>query len=578
MKKKTKVNAIKLLVFSLIATSVFNSCNQEFTKIIPSGEEDEELVDIEYGQPKVLLLIVDGARGQSVRDAKTPVFTQLLPQAIHSWSSLSEEGAQGIAANWTDIITGVGINKHGVVDNDFSTNKLDLYPTIFSRITNFNSDSKLALISADPQFLENYGNDVTTEQASSDEDVTSKVKTALQADDCTMITAHFQDVQRAGLESGFDLSFDTYSDAIYTFDSQVGDILESLNQRENFDQEKWLVVITSSQGGEFTIPESENDNTVFSEPAVNTFTIMYSPSYSSKFIGKPYIGNKFSGEFMRFNDTKYAELQSNENELYNLGDEDFTIEIKVKKNRGSNNNYRFSHPSLIGKRETWQGGWDQELMNGWVIHLSDNFWVFNARGDTGYGEIKADENQRLNDATWNTITVVGLQREGERFVRLYTNGEFNREGNITGWGNMDSDWPLRIGFLPTREGWRSDAYLADAKIWKIAMPEDMVAQYSCEVGVDPNHPYYDYLAGYWPLMGANSEGMVFDEGPFGANLTLGEAGYPTTLLNDYICTPSTEELGQLVPRTFDVPAQIISWLKVPRQLNWQLDGRVWLDK
>ncbi|NQD69438.1 DUF4983 domain-containing protein [Sphingobacterium shayense] len=578
MSKKNNINPIKLLVLSLVALSIFNGCNEEFNKMIPTTEDNEEEVDITYGQPKVLLLIVDGARGQSVRDAKTPILTQLLPNSIHSWTSLSEEAAQGIAANWTNILTGVDPGKHGVIDNNFSNNKLDLYPSIFSRISNFNSDSKLELISADPQFLDNYNKDVQTKLAAGDEDVKDKVITALQADDCTMITAHFRDVQQAGLASGYDLSYDLYSDAINDFDAQVGDILESLKQRKNINQEKWLVIITSSQGGDFDIPDAENDNTIFSEPALNTFTIMYSPNYSSKFIGKPYIGNKFSGEFMRFNDTKYAELQTAENELFNLGNEDFTIEIKVKKNRGSNNNYRFSHPSVIGKRETWQGGWDREMMYGWVIHLSDNFWVFNGRGDTGYGEVKADEHQRLNDATWNTITVVGLQREGQRYVRLYTNGEFNREGNITGWGNMNSDWPLRIGFLPTRESWRSDAYLADVKIWKIAMPEDMVQQYSCEVGVDPNHPYFDYLAGYWPMMGANSEGMVFDEGPFGANLKLGDAGYPTTLLNDYICTPSTDELGQLVPRTFDVPAQIISWLKVPRQMNWQLDGRVWLDK
>jgi len=577
MKRNNKLSTIKLLLIGFFTIGFMSQCKEEFNKVIPSQKEEEE-IDVVYGTPKVLLLVVDGARGQSVRDAKSPVLTNLLPHAIHTWVGLSEESAQGIASNWTNIITGVGPAKHGVIDNDFSNNKLDIYPSIFKRIIDFDPQAKIDIISANQQFLDNYGEYADSQLASSDEDVKDKVIANLGIEDRTFITAHFEDIQKAGLEYGFDLSFNGYREAINNFDSKVGEILEALKQRAKFEEENWLVIITSSQGGHFDIPAEENDNTVFSNPALNTFTIMYSPKYSTKFIGKPYIGNKLSGEFMLFNDVKYAELESEENDLFNFGEDDFTIELKIKKNRGRNNNYRFSHPSIIGKRETWQGGWDREEMPGWVIHLSDNFWVFNARGDKGYGEIKADENKRLNDASWNTITVVGLKRDGERFVRLYTNGEFNREGNITGWGSIETEHPLRVGFMPTRESWRSDAYLADVKIWKTAMPEDMIKQFSCEVGVDPNHPYIDYLAGYWPIMGGNTDGMILDEGPYGANLTLGDPSYPTTLLNDYICAPSTSQLGELVPRLYDVSAQIISWLKVPRQLNWQMDGRVWLDK
>lgn len=577
MKMINQLKNIRMLLVALLTLGLFSQCNEEFSKVIPPSEEEE--IDVVYGAPKVLLLIVDGARGQSVREAKTSTFTKMLDSSIHSWVSLGEEQAKGIASNWTSIFTGVNQGKHGVVDNDFSTNKLDLYPSIFKRITDYDEDAQIELISANQQFLDNYSTDATAQLASSDVDVKNKVIASLGKEDVDLITAHFEAVKQAGEDSGFDISFAAYKEAIVDFDGQVAEILQALEKRDNYDQEKWLVIVTSSEGGHYEIPASENDNTVFSNPEVNTFTIMYSPTYASKFIGKPYIGNKLSGEFTRFNQTNYAELETDENELFNLGTGEFTIELKIKKNRGANNNYRFSHPSIIGKRETWQGGWDTDVSKlGWTIHLSDNFWVFNARGDKGYGEVKADENSRLNDATWNTITLVGLIRDGERFVRLYTNGGFNKEANINGWGNLDTDKRFRVGFLPTKESWRSDAYLADVRVWKIAMPEDMVVQYSCDVGVDPNHPYYAYLAGYWPMMGGNVDGHFMDEGPFGAHLKLGDENYNTSLLNDYICAPSTSELGEFVPRTFDVSAQIISWLKIPRQLNWQMDGRVWLDK
>ncbi|PRD56171.1 alkaline phosphatase family protein [Sphingobacterium gobiense] len=584
MKRNTQLKNVRLWGLIFLAVGVFSQCNEDFTKVIPKDGEEEE-VDVVYGSPKVLLLVVDGARGQSVRDADIPNMNSLLPKSIHTWSSLSEENALSVAVNWTDLITGVNYRKHGVVDNDFSNNKLETYPSIFSRIVNFDESSKIDLISPNQAFLDNYGEHTETSLASQDEDVKNKVIASLGVEDKTMIAAHFEAISKAGLESGFDLSFPAYRQAIETFDEQVGEIVQALEKRENFQQENWLVVITSSQGGTFTIPPDQDDNTVFSNPALNTFTIMYSPVYGSKFIDKPYIGNRMSGEFLRFNEGKYGELQTEDNDLFDLGSsKDFTIELKVKKNRGPNNNWRFNYASLIGKKIAWQGNWGSEGqsgMYGWVIHLADDFWIFNARGDQGTGEVKADQHQRMNDASWNALTIVGLHRDGRRFVRLYTNGVFNREGDITDWGNLDSDARLRIGLVPTSEtgsGWRSDVYMADVKFWNIALPEDMVQQYSCEIGVDPNHPYYANVAGYWPMIGGASDGFLMDDGPLGLHLKTGGEDYGTTLLNDYICAPSTEQLGQLVPRTYDVTAQIISWLKIPRQLSWQLDGRVWLDK
>jgi hypothetical protein len=145
MNTNNLVKGVKLLFMAILTVCLFANCKEEFSKTIPSQNEEED-VDVVYGAPKVLLLIVDGARGQSVRDAKSPTLTNLLPHAIHSWVGLSEENAQGIAANWTDIFTGVNYLKHGVADNDFSNNKLDVYPSIFQRITDFNPEAKIDII------------------------------------------------------------------------------------------------------------------------------------------------------------------------------------------------------------------------------------------------------------------------------------------------------------------------------------------------------------------------------------------------------------------------------------------------
>ncbi|MFZ4260651.1 LamG-like jellyroll fold domain-containing protein [Sphingobacterium sp. HJSM2_6] len=572
MKKMINKIVLSCMLFTVAVLS--QSCNEEFSKILP--ETGEENVDVLYGKPKVLLIIADGARGESVRTANISNLNSIIPNSIYSWVSLSEENALAIQSNWTNILTGVNYTKHGVRDNDYSLNKLEDYPLVFKRILQENEDAKMSIVSPSSQFIDEYATGITGVSAQNDADVTTKTVDQLKAEDIDFVTAHFTDIETAGKEVGYDNSFPTYKASIEKFDGQVGEILAGLRSRSNFDKENWLVVITSSQGGFAEIPDNQNDNTIFSNPNLNTFTIMYTPKFTSKYVGKPFIGNKYIGDFMLFKGQNYAELNEGDNDVFNLGLNDFTIEFKIKKNKGSNNTYSFSYPSVVGKRLHWQSDWDRETDGiGWVIHLAGESWIFNARGDKGTGEVKADKN--LNRGTWNSITVTGSTKDGVRTVRLYTNGELSKEGNITGWGAINSAAKLRVGYLPNKNGWASDAYVADVKIWKAALSPDVVKQFSCEIGVSPNHPYYGFLAGNWPLTGTD-QNQLFDDGPLGNHLTTGSNNYPIARLNDYMCAPTSSSLAAMVPRNLDIATQIISWLKVPRQTSWQLDGRVWIDK
>jgi hypothetical protein len=102
MKKRIlkSISAIVLTIFGLNLTS----CQEEFSKVIPENNADS--VDVIYGTPKVLLLIVDGARGESVRTANVSNINAILPHSIYSWVSLSEENAAGISSNWANLFTG----------------------------------------------------------------------------------------------------------------------------------------------------------------------------------------------------------------------------------------------------------------------------------------------------------------------------------------------------------------------------------------------------------------------------------------------------------------------------------------
>lgn len=546
------------------------ACNKGFDRLIPENDYSDS-TSVAFGNPKVLYVIVDGARGESVRDARTPNISSLLSKSIYTWVSLSDVTTSESGTNWADMLTGVQKSKHNIDGNNFAQNNLATFPVIYKRIKEYTTNSSLKVFSPSSTFINNLteGADVK-EVVADDKAVVQKAVASLAEEPITLVTAHFTSVDAAGAKDGYDLSVPAYKDAIFAFDNYLGEMLTALRNRPNYAQENWMVVVASSRGGAYTIPAENNDNTVFSNPEVNTFTIMYSSRYKTRFIGKPYLGNKYQGEFVRFNGQRKAQVTAGDNEVYNLGTGEFTVELKVKKNPGPNNNYKFYYPSILGKRDQWSSGWPG---NGWVIFLEDNYWMFNAKGPGGGEQVKG---ATLGDATWNSVAVVGVIRDNKRYVRTFTNGRFNNERDISGWGNLDNSALLTMGYLNGNGHGEPDAYVSDVRIWKAALPDTVVARFACDTYVDPGHPYYTYLAGYWPVVGNNSD-TILDEGPLGSHMTItGDVTWDR--MSEFLCAPSLDNLASLVPRNVDIAAQIFTWLKVPRQESWQIDGRVWLDQ
>ncbi|WP_333865828.1 alkaline phosphatase family protein [Sphingobacterium sp.] len=578
MRSQANFRNIGCWLLSFVLLSAVMSCKDEFGRLLPDNAGKQDTVDLVYGKPKVLLLIVDGARGESVRTANIPTMNGLLNHSIYSWVSLSEEHdiTNTTGADLSNIITGVSQNKHLVIGDNFKNNNFQTFPTVYTRVAANMKNPEFKVYSSSKIFVDNLAPVAVAKLESTDEEVVNDVKEGLKQPELTMLTAHFTAVDKAGKSGAYDNSSTVYKAAIENFDKQVGEVIQALEQRPAFKKENWLVIITSSKGGPFEIPPAQNDNTIFSNPNVNTFTIFYSPKYKSRYINKPYLGSRFSGDFLRFKGGIYAELTEGDNPVFDLGDkEEFTIELKVKKNKGPNNTYKFpNYPSFIGKREKWESG---APTNGWIMAFKEDYWMFNGRGPNGSGEVNGP---KLNNATWNNVTIVGsLTSEGKRIVKTYTNGLPGNEMDISSWGSISSPAKFRLGLINGGSNWNEgDYYLADIRFWKTALPLTVISQYNCQVGINEEHPYYANLAANWPVVGTVTNGILYDEGPYGNTLNLGNKTYEISKLNDFLCAPSVETINTLVPKNTDITAQIFSWLQIARQENWQLDGRVWVDK
>ncbi|ATP57171.1 hypothetical protein CPT03_12160 [Pedobacter ginsengisoli] len=557
----TKIMKLSWLCIGLL--SILGACNSPFDRMIPEREYTDS-ANVAYSKPKVLYIIVDGARGISVRNAQAANINSLLPTSIYTWNGFSDVDATTNAASYTTMLTGVKAAKHGVKSDDFSANHLSDYPVLFKRIKEMDPALRTTVYTSSLLLNSKLSADATSSlQLSDDAAVKSAVVNDLEKDESSLIVAQFSGVDDAGKTSGYDLSFPAYKTAILKFDGYVGEMLTALKNRPNYKSEKWLVVISSNKGGMFHLPDSENDNTVFSNTEINTFTIFNTSEYTTKILTKPYLGNKFPGNFVKFSGDLKALNTAADNSLYNFGDSEFTIELKVRKNV-----LNFYYPSMIGKRRDWTHG---DI--GWNIFLEGPYWMLNARGSKNV--TRQVKGANIPMGTWNSIALVCVNKNGKRYIRTFTNGKFNTESEITDLGSFDNNFPLTLGKFSSNGS--MDGNISDVKIWKAAIPDDKIQQFACDTYVDPGHPYYDYLISYWPMMDASGNHFK-DEGLAKNDLILQDGTVAWQNLSELICSPPATDLSQLVPGTVDIPAQIYTWLRIPRQESWSLDGRIWQDQ
>jgi hypothetical protein len=615
----------KLLGVSLFVLTLATSCNHDFDKVVPPSKD---ITPPSYKAPKILYIIADGARGQSVRDAVIPNLSTLLPHSIYCWNSLADT-TKTDATNWADMITGVKKEKHNVLTEDFAGNKLATYTPIFQRIKSIKPTLRIAAFSASAAFKANLtgGTDVS-EGFTSDDALKTRMVNFLATDTASIVVGEFAGIEAAGKASGFDNSFAPYKTAINTFDTQVGAIITAVTSRATYAKENWMIIIASNRGGAYTLPAGQDDRTILSNTNANTFTIIYNAGYNQTFIPKPFVGNSYVGNSIRFlgyPEKGIAQINPAKNPAFNLGDTaGFTISIKVKKHKNpvnvSRGDYYYQWPGFVGKRgnnaaATPKTGWgdDGDSGPGWDFCVLQNRWRFFFAGKTS-GAFKSGaeiDGLEFTGDTWHDLTAVVEKRpNGHAYVMVYTDGIAGITGMTNGPGsyatpqttavdlnvargntlsadvNIDNRSVLRLGYTPgEQDGENSgssfgkiDVELKELKIFRVAIPSSIVKQYACDQTLNAAHPYYPYLMGYWP-MDEGAGATIADKGPNAADFTISQAltnGARWTAFADLICSPIASDLSLVVPKNSDIPAQIISWFNIARQSSWALDGKVWI--
>lgn len=577
---------MKKLRFGL-ATAMFlgsfmillGACQEEFaTKI--EKHDINDTISVDLTQPKVLYLIVDGLRGQILPQINPPTLTNMTRHAVFAYNGVSNDYANNPSA-WADMLTGVSPKKHMVTSANIAGNDLEEYPMFFERIKQANAQYRTAAFCSS-DFLSNRlvsHADINKSFQGNDKAAKNAIIEELSTDSATVVLGEFNNVQEAGEIYGYDSSVREYVEAIFQFDQYVSDIMEALKQRKNYENEDWMVIIASNRGGAATIPVSQQDNTKFSVPKLNTFAIIYNTKFSTRFIPRPNVANlpyegyavKLSGSGdspTDYGDALNAYVPADEAAIYNFGSEgEYTVQIKVKV-------FDFGSvwPSFFGKRESSYNRSEP----GWMFMFhGDNEWRVKIGGNVSTGA------QYLEDSAWHTLTLKVYEEGGKRLAAIYTDGAKGTPVDVTG-DDMTNNFPLTAGWA---DGWGSGnvkMYITDVKIYDTALSDNYIDTYGGNVGLTKSSPYYDNIIGYWPCTDGIGEKFT-DKGPYHNDMIINvtdknESDFTWKKFSDLsglIHVPLSKAVFKEVPRGVDLPLIIYKWMGL-KVADWNLDGRFWI--
>lgn len=559
-KKRIMTSCMPLLALCL---STMVSCNKDFENKIDLSDKPDNATG--YRAPKVLYIIVDGARGESVNATRAARVPDLADNSLQSYASVSDESGLS-ATTWADMLTGVKKNKHKVTKTDFSGNNLANYPMFFKYIKDKGASLRTASFAATPAFSTNLVShaDVNLSFNNDDAAVKNAVIAELKEEKATIVLAEFNGVDRAGIQYGYDAGYKGYRDAIYLTFDYINEMVNALKQRKNYEAENWLIVVASNQGGNFTIPPSQNDGSLFSNPLLNSFTLLYNSRFNYQFFSRPNASAvPYEGKAVGYNASSiFGSISAANSSIYNFGTTgEYTVQLKVKiKSRGTNN------PPIIAKADDTgnsTAGWS------FLLTAANSSWRFQLAGSSVSGTA-------LDLDTWYTLTGKLYMESGARRMKVFTNGVLNNQGAMTANGTSTTA-ALNVGASKSAfGGGTSQTTITDVRIYNTALADDYIAANYCKTDVKPTDVYYKNLIGYWPSMDGIGN-QLMDHSPNKRNFTLNGAyaWTPFNELSENLCSDLPDDIYTRMPNGIDIPSFIFGWMGI-QSLGLNLDGKTWV--
>jgi len=591
---------LKYYLFSWALLIIFNGCNKTETSEMSSPENTS---NTSSSGKKVLLVMMDGVVGTELKQVAPTNISAYAGSAVFSYDAVNSYRNDSTANpyGWASVLTGVEASKHGVLNN-FTTSNLTVYPSMVKRIRSLNPSAKLSAIATNQVLMDNLLSDADQKFTfpSNDMDAFTKAQEVLKNDNPDMTIVHFSAIDSAGTASSYSAAVNAYKNAIVRTDQYIGQLVNTIQSRSNYQNEEWLIVLVSNKGSnQRLIPAPGTAWNAFDDKMHNTFIMFYNPRFIPTQYNKPsgvvpYSGSSplytLGGAVNTATPTRAMAPDLNTVRFQQSGD--YTIQFKIN----NPSNQTAVAPGILGTSMYRWGNPNSAVRDniggGFVVYFEGNFYALNLFRADGSRQAYIPGNN-ITDGAWHTIHIVFRSDAGTRYVYLYTDGKYVNRGAI-GDGllsstNTSAKARFKIGFIedvanPTSStGTRTGVKITDVRIYNTALPETYMAQNYCKTYLSDGDAFNNQLLAYWPSdnVSVSESGPTYlrDRSGNGRDLVLENAplaNFSETSPN--LCPTYTDFTYRSLMTSVDVSYQIYTWLGFSPNTKWALDGKVYLPK
>jgi predicted AlkP superfamily pyrophosphatase or phosphodiesterase len=210
-----------------------------------------------------LVVGIDGLLVEGLEEASTPILDALIVEGVVTYDAFAggelgtpTEQPTFSGPGWSSILTGVWVDKHGVIDNSFEGARYDEYPHFFVRVREQDPDAYLSSFTSwqliNLVILEGEDEAFTPlvpTSAEADAAVTDAVVEHLEEDSPDVVFVHLDEVDHTGHVAGYSPMAPEYLAAIELIDAQIGQMLDAIQARPTYATEDWLILVTTDHGG-----------------------------------------------------------------------------------------------------------------------------------------------------------------------------------------------------------------------------------------------------------------------------------------------------------------------------------------
>ncbi len=201
-------------------------------------------------ETKVLFIGIDGLRSDALQQANTPAMDALIDEGLYTFDSW-HLGVTSSGPSWSDMLTGVWEEKHGVTNNSYTGSNYNDYPYFVTRVKEYRPDLKAVQITSWGPMSDAVYNDGWDQKLipPTDDACLQVAQIQLLDPELDLLFVHFDDCDAAGHGNGFSTDVAPYMNQIEYVDSQIGQLIASLEARPTYANEDWLVLLTTDHGG-----------------------------------------------------------------------------------------------------------------------------------------------------------------------------------------------------------------------------------------------------------------------------------------------------------------------------------------